>query len=80
MTRKFIPVNEPLLGKSEKKYLLECINKNEVSSSGNFVKEFEKKFAEFDENMKKELEINVIPRTNYYNDNKQSSLGYSIII
>ena len=45
MTRKFIPVNEPLLGKSEKKYLLECINKNEVSSSGNFVKEFEKKFA-----------------------------------
>mgnify|MGYP001206121728 FL=1 len=45
MKKKIIPVNEPLIGGEEKKYLLKCIKNNEVSSSGSFVKEFEKKFA-----------------------------------
>ena len=45
MKKKIIPVNEPLIGGEEKKYLLKCIENNEVSSSGSFVKEFEKKFA-----------------------------------
>src|SRR5210317_386213 len=41
----FIPVNEPLLGGNEKKYLNECIDTGWISSEGPFVKEFEKKFA-----------------------------------
>lgn len=41
----FIPVNEPLLDGTEKKYLLECIETGWVSSEGPFVKEFEQKFA-----------------------------------
>ena len=45
MKKKFIPVNEPLIGKEEKKYLISCISKNQISSSGIYVKEFEKKFA-----------------------------------
>ena len=45
MKKKIIPVNEPLIGREEKRYLLKCIENNEVSSSGSFVKEFEKKFA-----------------------------------
>jgi len=45
MKKNFIPVNEPLLDNEEKKYLIKCINDNQISSSGSFVKEFEKKFA-----------------------------------
>lgn len=45
MKKKFIPVNEPLIGNDEKKYLLNCISNNQISSSGFYVKEFEKKFA-----------------------------------
>tara|TARA_B100001175_G_C19514040_1_gene645982 strand:+ start:4816 stop:5937 length:1122 start_codon:yes stop_codon:yes gene_type:complete len=45
MTKKFVPVNEPIVGKEEKKYLINCISKNQISSSGFYVKEFEKKFA-----------------------------------
>ena len=41
----FIPVNEPLLGGNEKKYLLECIETGWISSEGPFIKEFENKFA-----------------------------------
>ena len=45
MKNKFIPVNEPLIGNEEKKYLLKCINDKQISSSGPFVQEFENKFA-----------------------------------
>jgi len=42
---EFIPVNEPLLGGNEKKYLLECIETGWISSEGPFVKRFEEEFA-----------------------------------
>lgn len=42
----FIPVNEPLLGGNEKKYLCECIDTGWISSEGPFVKEFEQKMSE----------------------------------
>ncbi|MHC4533208.1 MAG: DegT/DnrJ/EryC1/StrS family aminotransferase [Planctomycetota bacterium] len=40
-----VPVNEPLLSGNEKKYLLECIESNWISSEGPFVKRFEREFA-----------------------------------
>jgi len=41
----FIPVNEPLLKGNEKKYLIECIDSNWISSDGPFVKKFEESLA-----------------------------------
>jgi len=41
----FVPVNEPLLSGNEKKYLLNCLKKNQISSTGSYVELFEKKFA-----------------------------------
>lgn len=40
-----IPVNEPLLNGSEKKFLQDCIDSGWVGSEGPFVKEFEQRFA-----------------------------------
>ncbi|TWU34523.1 DegT/DnrJ/EryC1/StrS family aminotransferase [Novipirellula artificiosorum] len=40
-----IPVNTPLLDGNEKKYLLECIETQWISSEGPFVKRFEDQFA-----------------------------------
>jgi perosamine synthetase len=45
MNEAFIPVNEPLLGGNEKKYLDECIETGWISSEGPFVKRFEEGFA-----------------------------------
>jgi len=45
MNKIKIPVNETLLKGNEKKYLNKCIDDNFISSSGPFVKSFEKKFA-----------------------------------
>jgi perosamine synthetase len=45
MKKTFVPVNEPIISKIESKYLLSCIKNKEISSSGKYVKEFEKKFA-----------------------------------
>lgn len=42
----FIPVNEPLFGGNEKKYLNECIDTGWISSEGRFVKDLEQKFAD----------------------------------
>ena len=42
MKKMFVPVNEPVISKIEKDYLLKCIRNKEISSSGKFVKEFEK--------------------------------------
>lgn len=42
-----IPVYEPLFISNEKKYLAQCIDSGWISSEGPFVKEFEKKFAQF---------------------------------
>tara|TARA_B100000427_G_C15480938_1_gene582934 strand:+ start:128 stop:1255 length:1128 start_codon:yes stop_codon:yes gene_type:complete len=45
MNKYKVPVNEPYLFGNEKKYLLKCLSDGFISSSGKFVKEFEKKFA-----------------------------------
>ena len=42
----FIPVNQPLLSGNEKKYLIECIDTEWISSEGSFVTRFEEAFAE----------------------------------
>lgn len=43
----FIPVCEPIIGKKEEEYVLDCIRSNWVSSQGRYVDEFAKEFAEF---------------------------------
>ncbi|MDP3789898.1 MAG: DegT/DnrJ/EryC1/StrS family aminotransferase, partial [Candidatus Omnitrophota bacterium] len=40
-----IPVSEPLLKGNELKYLTKCIKSNWISSAGNYVERFEKKFS-----------------------------------
>ena len=40
-----VPVNEPCLFGNEKKYLLKCIKDGFISSTGQFVNDFERKFA-----------------------------------
>jgi len=45
MNKIKVAVNEPHLLGNEKKYLLKCLKDGYISSSGHFVKEFEKKFA-----------------------------------
>jgi len=43
----FIPLHRPVFEGNEKKYLLECIDSNFVSSAGKKVDEFEKKITKF---------------------------------
>ena len=40
-----VKVNEPLISGNEKKYLLKCLSSGYISSEGDFVREFENKFA-----------------------------------
>jgi perosamine synthetase len=47
MNKIIVPVNEPLLEGNEKKYLLECLKSNYISSSGKYVTRFENKFSKF---------------------------------
>jgi len=42
-----IPVNKPLFSGNESKYLLSCIKSGWISSGGQYVKKFEKKFANY---------------------------------
>lgn len=42
-----IPVNKPLFSGNESKYLLSCIKSGWISSGGQYVKKFEKKFADY---------------------------------
>lgn len=42
-----IPVNEPLIGAKEIKYVRECLKTGWISSSGRFIEEFEKKWAKY---------------------------------
>jgi len=42
-----IPVYQPTLDGNEKKYVLECLDTNWISSKGRFVQEFERRFAEY---------------------------------
>lgn len=42
-----IPVAQPKLNGNERKYVLDCIDTNWISSNGKYINEFEAKFAEF---------------------------------
>lgn len=42
-----IPVYEPALTGNEKKYVIDCLDSNWISSKGKYVGEFENKFSEF---------------------------------
>ena len=44
-----IPVNTPILGELERKYLLECIDTGWISSEGPFISRFEEEMAVFSE-------------------------------
>lgn len=44
---KRISIANPVFNGNEKKYLMECIDTGWVSANGRFIKEFEKKFAEY---------------------------------
>jgi perosamine synthetase len=47
MTNLDIPLYQPDLAGNEKRYVLECLDTNWISSKGRFVKEFEKHFAKY---------------------------------
>lgn len=47
MSKTFIPVNTPLLSGNEKKYITECIETGWISSEGEFIRQFESKFAAY---------------------------------
>ncbi len=40
-----IPVSEPLIGRNEKKYVLDCLTSGWVSSKGSYIRRFENAFA-----------------------------------
>ena len=42
-----IPVNEPLIGELEKKYVMECLKTGWISSEGRFISEFEDRWANY---------------------------------
>lgn len=42
-----IPVYQPIIGEEEKKNVMECLDSTWISSKGEFVKRFEKEFAEY---------------------------------
>lgn len=42
-----IPVCEPLLGKKELEYVVDCIKKGWISSKGEYIEKFEEKFAKY---------------------------------
>lgn len=44
---KSISVNEPIISKNARKYLLECLKSGWVSSHGPFIERFEKEFAKY---------------------------------
>ena len=46
-TPPFIPVNEPLIGELEKKYVMECLETGWISSEGHFIRKFEERWADY---------------------------------
>ena len=42
-----IPVNEPAISKNALKYVTSCIKTGWISSAGNYLKDFEEKYAKF---------------------------------
>lgn len=47
LLHKIIPVSEPLLIGNEKKYLLDCLKTNWISSAGSYVPKFERAFSRY---------------------------------
>lgn len=47
MSNRFIPVAAPELSGNERKYVLDCLDTNWISSAGKYVEAFETSFAEF---------------------------------
>ena len=47
MIKKFIPVNEPLIGNLEIEYVQDCLKTGWISSEGPYVNRFEKDFCKF---------------------------------
>lgn len=47
MERPFIPVAAPNLVGNEKKYVMDCLDSNWISSRGQYIEKFEKSFASF---------------------------------
>ncbi len=47
MAQQFIPVAAPMLAGNEKKYVLDCLESNWISSRGAYIEKFETAFAEF---------------------------------
>ena len=47
MALPYIPVAEPVLAGNEKKYVLDCVESNWISSRGQYIERFEKAFASF---------------------------------
>lgn len=47
MVKNFIPVNTPVIYKESKSNVIECLKTNWISSSGKFIKKFEKSFAKY---------------------------------
>ncbi len=44
----FVPVSQPLLGKNERKYVKDAIDKGDISGLyGDYIKKFEDSFAKF---------------------------------
>ena len=43
-----IPIYQPSLDGTEKKYVNECLDSTWISSKGRFIPEFERKFAQYD--------------------------------
>src|SRR3954468_22402745 len=46
-SRRWIPVAEPALVGNERNYVLDCLDSTWISSSGKYVDEFERSFADF---------------------------------
>ena len=47
LKNNFIPVNTPKIFKQDKKNIKKCLDTGWISSEGNFVKNFEKKFSKY---------------------------------
>ena len=47
MIEKKIPVYNPVLNGNEKKYVNQCLDSNWISSKGNFIEKFERKFSNY---------------------------------
>ena len=47
MTRRLIPVAAPALVGKERRYVLDCLESNWISSTGKYIEAFESAFAKF---------------------------------